>query len=235
MTATIESAAAASIRHWDNAQVAVFPRTVTAAQSRRAMERRNAIYPGLLDLMPTDLPGATILDFGCGPGHDTIGFLLNGAEHVFAADTSWQGLTSIWYRLCAHGFEDRCTLIRVGQSPRQLPIVEHVHCAGVLHHVVEPVETLAVLADALDDGGEIRLMVYAAESEYVRNAGGPDAFELIADGAAPIARAWTRQEVKDIAQAAGLYATYLGGYLCGESDGPGLGGCWSLRREVLNR
>ena len=86
-----------------------------------------------------------------------------------------------------------------------------------------------MLRSCLKPGAEIRMMVYAAESEYVQTCGGPDAFEAIADGDAPIAKAWTQDEVREIAWLAGLKAEYLGGYLMSETAGPGLGGCWSLK------
>lgn len=221
---------AESVTHWDNTQIAYFGEDVSAEKSLAAMERRNGMYPGLLELMPIHLPGRTIIDFGCGPGHDTIGFLLNDAKHVYAVDSSWQGLTSLWYRLNAHGFTERCTLIRVGEGDWHLPKVQHVHCAGVLHHIEKPIPVLTKLRHAIARlSGEIRLMVYDAESEYVRKTGGVEAFEHVADGDAPIAKAWTHAEVVRMAKLAGLKAQYLGGYLMGESQGPGLGGCWSLK------
>lgn len=217
-----------SVEHWDSHQVAFFPDEVTAEDSLIALNTRNAMYPGLLELMPTDVPGE-IIDFGCGPGHDTIGFLLNGADHVYAVDSSWNGLSSLRARLRAHGLVDQCTPICVGEGNWRLPEADHIHAAGVVHHLVDPVGTLRKLKASLREGAEIRMMVYAAESQYVRDQGGPEAFELMADGDAPIAKAWTQNEVKGRARAAGLKATYLGGYLMGEYEGPGMGGCWSLR------
>lgn len=220
----------ASVEHWDNAQVAYFPEGVSAEQSLASLERRNGMYPGLLELMPVEYPDKLVLDFGCGPGHDTIMFLLNGAKHVYAVDASWQGLTSLWNRLRAHELEERCTLIRVGEGEHwRLPPADHVHCAGVLHHIADPVSVLKRFLWAISrSNGDIRLMVYAAESQFVQAHGGPEGFEEIADGAAPIAKAWTKAEVRKLAKQAHLKATYKGGYLMGETKGPGLGGCWSL-------
>ena len=62
------------------------------SQSVEALEERRQLYPKLEELMPTHMPGKNILDFGCGPGHDTIQFLQNGAAHVWFADVSWQAL-----------------------------------------------------------------------------------------------------------------------------------------------
>jgi len=39
---------------------------------------------------------------------------------------------------------------------------DYIDCCGVLHHLPDPAAGLAILADALDDGGGIGLMVYGA-------------------------------------------------------------------------
>ena len=92
---------ARSVAHWSEHQVAEVPLDVTAEQSLAMMNERNAVYPGLLELMPTDKPGLRVLDFGCGPGHDMVGFLLNGAEYVYAYDVSPKALKMTHAR--AHG------------------------------------------------------------------------------------------------------------------------------------
>lgn len=219
----------ASIAYWETNQVSSFHSDVTAEVSLAAMNARNAIYPGLLELMPVaGFEGKMVIDFGCGPGHDTIGFLLHGVERVYALDTSTVGLSSLRARLRAHGFEDRCTLLHPSELAF-VPKVDHIHAAGVIHHLAAPVVALKSLGKKLKPKAEIRMMVYAAESDFVKNQGGPEAFERVADGEAPIAKAWTRGEVRTMAEQAGLEATYLGGYWMAESSGPGLGGCWSLR------
>lgn len=218
-----------SVAYWQTHQVADFPADVSPEASLQALKSRNAVYPGLLELMPVEgFDGKTVLDFGCGPGHDTIGFLLNGAEHVFAVDCSEQGLDSLRARLRAHGFT-RCSTYLGNDGWRHLR-VDHVHAAGVIHHLADPVRTLYRLRQVLKKGAEIRMMVYDAASEFVKDCGGPAEFEKIADKQAPIAKAWTRDEVWAISHLAGLKADYLGGYrVPGETSGPGLSACYSLR------
>jgi SAM-dependent methyltransferase len=223
------SLAQRSIDHWSLHQVADVPLDVTAEQSLAMMDRRNATYPGLLDLMPTQKPGLTVLDYGCGPGHDVVGFLLSGAEMVYAYDVSPKAIQMTRARCKAHGFDNYRTMW--GTAP--LEQVDYVHTAGVIHHTPNPVQTLKRLRGALNPDGEIRMMVYDSGSDFYRRiaGGNPETFAALADGEAPITHAWSSAEVISIAQQAGLEASYVGSYLHpGEIEGPGLSSCWSLTR-----
>ena len=195
----------------------------------------NDQYPGLLELMPVDFPDKQIIDFGCGRArHDRLPAQRRRA--CYAVDSAWHSLESTRYRLLAHGFQDRCTLVCVGEGEWRLPEVDHVHTAGVIHHIEDPVGALNKLAFCLRKGAEIRMMVYDADSEFVKSCGGVEQFEYIADGEAPIAKAWTEAEVKQIAGAAGLKATLRGRYLVpGETVGPGLSACYSLKLDGRDR
>ena len=226
---------AASVGYWAAHQVMDFE-TITAEESLAALDHRNGLYPGVLDLLPCDEPDRTILDFGCGPGHDALLYLLNGARHVYCADVSWRGLSMLRARLLAHGLLDRATLMLVPENGDwRPPPVDHVLAAGVLHHCSDPVETLRRLASGLRERwSTIRIMVYSAESWWYRvHCGGdPETFRSRADGGAPIARAWTRSEVRKLAGQAGLRVEYLGGYrTSGEPEGPGLSACYCLTRS----
>jgi SAM-dependent methyltransferase len=211
---TVAELATENAAHWANHQVQVFADDVTAEQSLDAIEQRFAAYPGAKELLPCDHQG-DVLDYGCGPGHDTIAFLLNGAHHVYAADVSWYGLSMLRDRLHVHGLLDRCTLMLVPESGDWTPPpVDHVMCAGVLHHVSDPAAALERMRRALRPDGEIRLMVYEADSHLYREVCGndPEEFRRICDNGAPIAKAWTQRQVADLAKAAGLRATWLGSY-----------------------
>ena len=114
----------------------------TLEESNAALDERLALYPKLYELMPVSFPGQTVLDYGCGPGHDTLQFLLHGARHVYFADISWQALTTTSERLRLHHLRDQATGVLAGD---ELPEADHVHCAGVdrkstrlnsSHHVV---------------------------------------------------------------------------------------------------
>jgi ubiquinone/menaquinone biosynthesis C-methylase UbiE len=222
---------AESVAYWNEHQVADFSDDVREEESLRVLNWRNNLYPGLLDLMPVaGFAGKTVLDFGCGPGHDTIQFLLNGARHVYALDSSQKGLRALRARLRAHGLTN-CSVLPASELP-YVPLVDHIHCAGVLHHLAHPSAALRMLARALRPEAEIRMMVYSAESQFVQETCGGDLeeFQRVIDHDAPVARAWTRAEVRAMAEDVGLKAQYLGSYrIPSETEGAGLSSCWSLR------
>ena len=163
-----------SIAHWSKHQVADVPLDVTAEQSLSMLETRNVTYPGLEDLMPTDFPDKTILDFGCGPGHDTIQFLLSGAERVYAVDISPKAIAMTRARARAHDVDGRLYTVLIGDKPWEPGPVDHVHTAGVIHHVTAPVKTLKQLKRCLKPNAEIRMMVYSSESDFYQRIAGGD-------------------------------------------------------------
>lgn len=218
----------ASRAFWSRTQVASFE-DITADQSIALMNWRNSVYPGLLDLMPLSFPGKVVLDFGCGPGHDTVAFLLNGAKHVYAADFSPRAVEMVRLRVAAHGFTNCTPILTDGDwTP---PKVDHIHAAGVIHHCEDPVAMLRTLRKGLKRGGDLWMMVYSSESWMFQKMarGNPGRFAAIADAGAPIVHAWTRDEVIELSRQAGFTATYLGSYRHSEPEGPGMSSCWMLR------
>jgi SAM-dependent methyltransferase len=192
----------------------------TLEESEQALAARRALYPALELLMPTDQPGKTVLDYGCGPGHDTVQFLENGAEFVYYADASPLALLTTERRLQLHGFADRAmpVLVPDGERP-DLPKVDHVHCAGVLHHVTQPGRVLVALRMAMREGAELRLMVYDGGRSI------PTQSEV------PITRWWTQEQVLHMAERAVLQAEYVGGYPCEAEWRKGCyAACYRMRR-----
>lgn len=204
----------------------------TLAESRASLQERADLYPDLETFMPTNMPGKTIIDYGCGPGADVVQFLENGAAHVDAIDASVVALEILKERLPLHGIAiTRCMRWLSHATPIiRLPHADHIHCAGVIHHLDDPVGVLRSFHTAKPDS--VRCMVYDGGSEYVRQRGGPEKFAAMntGDAGAPIAHAWTQQQFSDLCAQAGWDADYLGGYRYqGEpQEGPPLSGCWSL-------
>ena len=172
----------------------------TEEESKQALKDRLALYPHLLELMPVFFPEETVLDYGCGPGHDSLLFLEVGkVEHLYFADISWQALKTTSDRLEMHGWRSRATALFADDA---LPKVDHVHCAGVLHHVHDPILTLIRLRICLNEGGNANVMVYDGDAST------PSQSEV------PITEWWTRKEFLEIASEAGFEGRYLGSYPC---------------------
>lgn len=171
----------------------------SAQESTQALLDRIQQYPDLLKLMPVNFPGKTILDYGCGPGHDTLLFLENGAEHVYFADISWQALKTTSERLEMHGVRERTSALFADDD---LPVVDHIHCAGVLHHVFDPLGALVRMKRALRPRGDCNVMVYDGEqSDH-------------SESEVPITEWWTHAEFINLAGEAGWRGKYLGSYPC---------------------
>lgn len=182
----------------------------TLSESTNALAYRQKLFPGLYELMPVKYPGMTVLDYGCGPGHDTVLFLLNGARHVYYADVSWQALQTTNNRLDLHSLRDLATALMVDDD--ELPLVDHVHCAGVLHHIDDPIGALRGMRRALREGGEARMMVYDGDRS------------THSQSEVPITEWWTHKEFIALGAEAGFKTEYVGSYPCSTEWRPD---CWA--------
>src|SRR5262245_24748660 len=127
----------------------------TIEESAWALRDRLRQFPLLLDLMLVNHPGKKVLDYGCGPGHDSILISQLGAYLTYW-DTSERALLETRRRLQLHGLPGRL-FDGVGEY-------DHIHCAGVLHHTENPQEILHQFYELLAPGGEVRLMIYDGET-----------------------------------------------------------------------
>lgn len=185
-------------------------------ESQHALVERQRLYPSLLDLMPVVHPGKTVLDYGCGPGHDTLLFCLNGAGHVFYYDISPLALEIVDARLEMHGVENLASPV----ERAHLPKVDYVHCAGVLHHTEDPLGILKDLRACLRRSGRARVMIYDGErSKHTKSK-------------VPITLWWTKEEFGYLAFMAGFGADYLGSYEC---SAPWRPDCFAACYELIPR
>ena len=205
-------------------------------QSETYLEWRFGQYPlfrALMDLWG-EHDGETILDYGCGPGDDVTGFLLNTrARLVIGADISQKALGLTASRLALHDVDpERYELLQLSETEPGLTLddgsVDYVHCGGVIQHTTSPELVLRELARVLRPGGRGRIMVYNRDSfyfhlytAYTRRILGGDFEGLTADEAfarntdgqkCPISRAFRPAEFCGLAGEAGFEIEFLGGY-----------------------
>jgi ubiquinone/menaquinone biosynthesis C-methylase UbiE len=219
-----------SVSYWSDFNVTLHKKFSSPTESLDNMHWRNDQYLDYIKFLPVaSHDGEVILDYGCGPGHDLVGFLTySRPEAVYGMDISGPSLAESADRLRVHGYE--CKLIRVSESDERIPLddgtADYVHCSGVLNHVPSPEKILKEFRRILKPNGYARLMVYNRESiwvhlfvAYVLPAADPkyrgisreEAFRRSTDTFdCPISRNWTLQDVDELARASGFTAKHLG-------------------------
>jgi SAM-dependent methyltransferase len=199
-------------------------------ESLRYFDWRSEQYFDYLEFMPVaGQDGKVVLDYGCGPGHDLVGFVeYSKPERLIGIDVSPASLEEAGERLALHGAHP--TLIHVAENAPRLPLddasVDYVHCSGVLHHVPQPERVLAEFRRLLRPSGRARIMVYNYESvwlhlfaahiiRFTRRHGGTltvrEAFRQSTDTEdCPISEAWMPEEVVAMSARAGFSCRHLG-------------------------
>lgn len=208
----------------------------SAQESSDYLTWRASVYPLFSEYMEIygDHDGEVVLDYGCGPGNDTVGFLISSnARKVIGLDVSPKALSLASRRIELHEVAPgRVQLVQSSDGTDTIPLedasVDYIHCLGVIHHTTHPGRVLRELARVLKAGGRGSIMVYNRQSiffhlwvAYQRQLINGDfpgldvdtAFSMATDGEeCPIARAYRPPDFVELCLAAGLDTTYVGGY-----------------------
>lgn len=212
-------------------------RIKTAYQSEQNLRKRSAMYPKFQELMEAwgNHDNQIILDYGCGPGNDMVGFLTHtNAKGVIGMDVSKKALTFAANRMALHRVAlDRVSLVLISdQQSQALPLpdssVDYVHCEGVLQHTTDPESILKEFHRVMKPGTTARIMVYNRSSIWYhlyvayyccilkRKYAGmttDQAFALTTDTEqCPLARCYSPEEFGGMCEKAGFQCEYLGGY-----------------------
>ena len=122
----------------------------------------------------------TILDYGCGPANDLLGFaLFSECKKIIGVDISDRALKLARQRLKLHKItvnnindENGVTLLKITEKNSRINIpddyVDYVQSTGVIHHTPNPVEILKEIFRILKPGGKFKIMMYHRNSIYVR-------------------------------------------------------------------
>jgi ubiquinone/menaquinone biosynthesis C-methylase UbiE len=202
----------------------------TVAQSLAHYNWRNRVNPGHIELMPVDdVSGRVVLDYGCGPGNDIVGFgHFSRPARLLACDVSPTALAIARQRAALHDIKVEFSQLQ--ESPVSLPYedacIDVIHSAGVLHHTPDPTAILEEFHRVLKPGGEVRIMVYNRDSIWMhlyvsfvlmieqgqyRGMSPDEAFHLTTDGeSCPIARCYRPEEFLAAGSGAGFDARFLG-------------------------
>ncbi len=209
---------------------------LSAWQSRRYLEWRFREYPRFRELsgLYGSHDGEAILDYGCGPGNDLVGFALHtGARRIVGADVSPTALMLSSQRLSLHPEAvGRVELVQLLEDDPALPLedasIDFLSSQGVIHHTSDPDAVLAELARVVRPGGAGSIMVYNRDSTWFHLATAyelqivqgrwadddiDEAFRHNTDGPdCPVSRAWSSTTFVAMCEQAGFEARYLGGY-----------------------
>jgi len=209
----------------------------TAEESKNYLEWRCNEYPLLREFMQLygQRDGQIILDYGCGPGNDLVGFLIHtNAQKVIGMDISGKALGLAAHRLALHNIaSDRTELVQISDAVQRIPLgdqtVDYINCSGVLHHTSVPQDILKEFYRVLKPHSRACIMVYnrnslwfhlytAYDKMVVKNAFSglslDEAFSKNTDGeACPISRCYRSEEFIGLCETAGFQAEFVGGYL----------------------
>lgn len=202
----------------------------TSRDSLSHFHWRNAQYPGYIDLMPVNAgDGLTVLDYGCGPGNDLVGFAeYSNTKRLIGADVSRSALTVAENRLKLHNKTPEFVLIDEKDNSISIESesVDLVHSSGVLHHVLNLGSALAELHRVMKPDAKLQIMVYNYNSVWLHlyvaymlqiaqrryaNMSVREAFRRTTDGAdCPIAHCYTPGAFVDLMSNAGFRGKCIG-------------------------
>lgn len=157
--------------YWTDHNVTRHKRFVSRAESLDYFHWRCDQYPGYLDLMPVKgFDGKSILDYGCGPGHDLAGFLeYSKPENLVGADVSGSSLEEAKERLTLH--DGNAKLVLLDPETARLPFddrsFDYIHASGVLGHMPNLTQILDEFHRILRSDGRCRVMVYNFDSIWL--------------------------------------------------------------------
>lgn len=220
-------------RFWTDVNVTGHAQFASVSASLNQVEWRNDQYIDYLVHMPlAGHDGKVILDYGCGPGVETVGLgHYSRPSRLIGIDISARSIGEAKQRLALHGIEAQ--LIQIDEECGALPLpdqsVDYINCSGVLHHAKDPAAVLSEFRRTIRPDGTCRIMVYNYDSiylhlyvAYVRQIREGDlrdldiraAFKKTADGGnCPIARVYRPEEFRDLVEPCGFRCNFLGAAL----------------------
>ena len=153
--------------YWNRHMVEA-PEFNSREESLNHFDWRNSQYPGYLELMPVNSADSlVVLDYGCGPGNDLIGFSeFSKCKELHGADVSTTAIATAEKRIKLHRAEVQ--FHEIDENSPKFEILDStfdlIHSSGVLHHISNLSDTLIELHRIIKPDGKLRVMVYNRDS-----------------------------------------------------------------------
>jgi ubiquinone/menaquinone biosynthesis C-methylase UbiE len=157
---------------WTKYNVTLHMNFTSRAESMDYLNWRNSQYLFYEKIMPTSgFDGMKILDYGCGPCHDVVGFIENSPScEITGVDISASSIEEGRRRIALHG-PSNARLLVIDDRNAALPFpdnhFDYIHSSGVLHHVEDLPPVLAELKRVLKHDGFARIMIYNYDSIWM--------------------------------------------------------------------
>src|SRR4051794_29866818 len=157
--------------YWTSYNVTLHHQFNDAAESLAYFHWRNDQYFNYIELMPVrGFDNQVVLDFGCGPGHDLVGFsVYSKPKKLIGIDISTSSPAEAEARLALH--DSPAKLVRLNPPQERLPFenssFDHIHSSGVLHHTPNLDLLMSELRRILKPNGTMNVMVYNYDSLWM--------------------------------------------------------------------
>jgi SAM-dependent methyltransferase len=216
--------------YWTKVNVTQHHTFASAQESLDYFHWRNDLYYPYIDYLPVSgQDGKVVLDYGCGPGHDLVGFAAySKPKRLIGMDVSASSMAEATARLTLHGVRPEMVLLKPDTTtlPLDTASVDLVHSSGVIHHTPDPLKVLRELRRVLKPTGSGQVMVYNYDSLWLHfyvaytlqilegryaEMNIRDAFARTTDGPdCPISRVYKPREFIDLCREAGFEAECIG-------------------------
>ena len=216
--------------YWTEVNITQHHRFTSAQDSLDYFHWRNDLYYSYIDHLPVSgQDGKVVLDYGCGPGHDLVGFAVySKPKRLIGMDVSARSLAEATVRLALHGAQPEMMLLKPDATtlPLDTASVDLVHCSGVIHHTPDPLQVLRELRRVMKPTGMGQVMVYNYDSLWLHHYVAyqvriverrytdmsiRDAFARTTDGPdCPISRVYKPSEFIELCREAGFAAECVG-------------------------
>jgi len=159
--------------YWTEHNVTNHQEFKSARESEESFFWRTLQYPGYLELMPVNqADGKAILDYGCGPGHDAVGFVMfSQPQKLVCADISTSSLSEAKKRMNLHDPKCDVEFVNIDEQTPRLPFEDNtfdiIHCSGVLMCTREHKQILSEFKRIMKQDGYAQIMVYNYNSIWM--------------------------------------------------------------------